>query len=344
MPNAITKTLLELERASEDYMPLIRFWRKLSKSTHQNSKEQLYSFILHNKIQITEQGDIVLEKGVKRKNGGLPDELVDDRTGTIDHSIGSYVSMPREKVVDDKNQTCSAGLHCAPPSYVRQFYGSHILVELIVDPRDVVSVPVDYNSRKIRCCAYRVMGYSPKEQREKQIIKLSEFITNLDNDSIANTVKEEIKEKVSTIKNEEILVQNKEKFNVVNLGGLSAKAVVALTMKTLGCETFGGSEPRKANVLKIAEKKFSEAGYTVSMNENARPVKPEVEEKITAKVSIKDNTIQWSVFDNITAKAIVKLVISHLSCVEFGGKEPRKAQVLKIAEKLYNEHNWKIIK
>lgn len=114
LPSVIAKALIELERAGEDYMPLIRFWRKLSKSSSENSKQQLYSFIVHNKIQITELGDVVLEKGVKQRSGGMPDELVDDRTGTIDHSIGSFVSMPREKVEDNPNVTCASGLMCSP--------------------------------------------------------------------------------------------------------------------------------------------------------------------------------------------------------------------------------------
>lgn len=326
---------MELEKANEDYMPLIRFWRKLSKSPHKNSKEQLYSFIIHNKIQITEQGDIVLEKGVKQKSNGMPDELVDDRTGTIDHSIGSYVSMPREKVVDNKNITCSSGLHAAPPEYVRNFYSSGILIELVVNPVDVVSVPTDYNSRKVRCCAYRVMGYSPKTARTKQIIKLSEFITNLDNEITYNKKSKEDKSINSTRIEKEIVTLNKENFKVINLGGLSAKAVVALTMDNLGCKLFGGSEPRKAAVLKIAQEKFNEAGWTVSMNENSKPLEEKVEKEILKNKNLKS-------FDSMTAKQVVQEVMKDLKCEKFGGDIPRKAKVVSQAGKLYENAGWKV--
>jgi len=335
LPDAITKTLMELERAGEDYMPLIRFWRKLSKSPHQNSKDQLYSFIIHNKIQITEHGDVVLEKGVVQKANGMPDEFVDDYTKKIDHSIGSYVSMPREKVVDNKNQTCAAGLHAAPPSYVRDFYKQSVLVEIIVNPADIVSVPIDYNSRKVRCCAYRVAGYSLKTPRNKQIIKLSEFITDINDSSIYNQpVKEQEKSTIKTTKIEEIVNENKS-GSIINLGGLSGKAIVAITMQNLNCQSFGGPNPSKSAVLKTAADKFSKAGWTVSMNENCNPIEKETEEKIL-------NNRNFKTFENMTAKEVVAEVMKDLKCDKFGGDVPRKAQVLEKARKLYADNNWKI--
>lgn len=179
MPKAIVKKLLELEKGGDDFMPLLRFWRKLKENPSTNSREQLYSFMMANKMSITEQGDIVFEKGVKRKHGGLPDQLVDVYTGRVDHSIGMIVEMPRNKVNDDPQQTCSHGIHCAPPEYVRDFYGSGVIIECIVNPKDVVSVPVDYNNRKVRVCRLQVMGFAGKTPRVDQVIKLSDFLENM---------------------------------------------------------------------------------------------------------------------------------------------------------------------
>lgn len=352
LPPAIVKTLIELEKANEDYMPLIRFWRKLSKSPHQNSKEQLYSFILHNKIQITEQGDVVLEKGVTQKPGGMPDELVDCRTKTIDHSVGSYVSMPREKVNDNKNQTCSTGLHAAPAEYVRQFYSNNTLIEVVVNPMDIVSVPVDYNSRKVRCCAYRVAGYSPKTPRSKQIVKLSEFIPNMGVNTTYSTSSSESVEKVSTTKVADIKKETGATTKVINLGGLSAKAIVAITVKELGCETFGGNAPGKSACLKKAKKMFEDAGWTVSINENAPTVAPEVEAEITGekveKVAQIVETVKEFVeskvvdFTDRTAKDIVTQAMKDLGCVKFGGMIPRRGRVIELATKLYIDAGWSI--
>lgn len=242
-------------------MPLIRFWKKLSKSEFSNSVEQLYSFILHNKIQITELGDVVLEKGVKQKSNGNTEDLVDCRTGQIDHSIGMYVSMPRNKVNSNPEVTCSTGLHAAPSSYVRKFYSSGIIVEIVVNPVDIVSVPVDYNSRKVRCCAYRVVGYSPKNPRKKQVVKLSDFIPNL-SDITQASEKTEIKTKVNKSKvNTAVTPSGK----VINIDGLKAKEIVSLVMKTIKCKKFGGLVPRKAQVIKQATKLLNAKGYSISI-------------------------------------------------------------------------------
>jgi hypothetical protein len=342
LPPVIAKTLLELERSGEDYMPLIRFWRKLSKSPHQNSKEQLYSFIKHNKVQITELGDIVLEKGVSRKAGGMPDELVDARTGTIDHSVGSYVSMPRNGVVDDKNQTCASGLHAAPSEYVRDWYKQNVLVELVVNPMDVVSVPTDYDSRKVRCCAYRVVGYSPKTPRENQIVKLSEFITDIDSDQIHYQEKHTVESKGDKSRN---VVKENSSGKVINLGGLSAKAIVALTVKHLKCEPFGGEHPGKAAVLKQASKKFVEKGWTVSVKKGTTETISESGTKSRIKqkpAKPKQIVVNFKELKNATAKEVVKQTMKDLKCSKFGGDVPRKAKALKIAKKLYKEAGWKI--
>lgn len=177
LPNAIAKKFSELEQEGEDFLPLLRFWRKLKQNPSENSKAQLYSFMIANKMSITELGDIVVEKGVARKHGGAPDELVDHHTGDVDHSVGMVVQMPREQVNDDPNQTCSSGLHCAPPEYVRGWYSDGVIVECILDPKDVVSVPHDYNQQKIRVCKYRVVGYAKATPRTDQIVSLGDFIS-----------------------------------------------------------------------------------------------------------------------------------------------------------------------
>lgn len=179
MPEAIVKKLVELETNQDDFLPLLRFWRKLKENPSENSRKQLYTYMMANKMNITEQGDIVFEKGVRRKAGGAPDQLVDGHTGDVDYSIGKVVSMSREKVNDNPNETCSRGLHVAPPDYVRQFYKQDIIIECIVDPKDVVSVPVDYNQRKVRVCRLQVMGYAKKSVRTNQIVKLSDFLQEM---------------------------------------------------------------------------------------------------------------------------------------------------------------------
>ena len=181
IPTQLGKKLLELEKSGEDFLPFILFWKKLKQNPSQASIEQLYGFIEHNNIPLTEFGDIVTEKGVTAKEGGSIGELVDCHSHLVDNSIGMEVSMDREDVDDDPNQTCSHGLHVGAPDYVRRWYSNNIIVKCIVNPKDVVSVPTDYDNTKMRVCRYVVVGYSDKTET-KPVVSLSSFIENAPED------------------------------------------------------------------------------------------------------------------------------------------------------------------
>ncbi|MCA9749501.1 MAG: hypothetical protein KC414_10375 [Romboutsia sp.] len=117
VPPVIYKKLQELEQKdkSKHMTSLLRFWRKLSKNPSENSREDLYDFMTRNNIPITDEGDIVVEKGVNQKVGSYPGHLVDCRTGKVDNNVGLEVFMPRDKVNPNSNETCSYGLsvaHC----------------------------------------------------------------------------------------------------------------------------------------------------------------------------------------------------------------------------------------
>lgn len=176
IPDLIADKLVELEKKGEDFMPLLRFWKKLQTCETKLVVEQLYGFLIHNNIPITETGDIVTEKGVSQKSGGLPGELVDGWTGTVDNSIGSEVIIERSKVDSDPNRTCSRGLHVGAPDFVRKHWNQKVLIQCIVNPRDVVAVPTDYNNTKMRVCRYIVAGYSPKTPPTQTVMKLEDFL------------------------------------------------------------------------------------------------------------------------------------------------------------------------
>jgi len=173
IPAAIAKKLIEFKNKQADFLPLWRFWQKLKKNPSKNSKAQLYEFILRHKVPITELGDMVLEKGVYMKSDGT---LWDDYTKTLDNSIGMVVEMPSEKVVDDPKQGCAAGLHVAAPAYVRDHYSQSIVVECIVNPADVRSVPEEYSFTKMRVKRYQVMGLAKHSSREELVMKMEDFV------------------------------------------------------------------------------------------------------------------------------------------------------------------------
>lgn len=243
VPEVILKKLVEMEQEKQPILPLLKFWRKLSSNPSENSRNELYTFMIKNNIPITEEGDIVTEKGVSQKLGSFFGDLVDDRTKKIDNSIGSYVVLPREAVDADSNKTCSFGLHVAAPDYVRRVYSSSILVECIVNPKDVVSIPTDYNSTKMRVCAYRVAGYSRKEPRKSfTVVKLSDFF---------NTPIPEEQVKIGgEVKKTKKLAEVKE--DVFNLKDLTGKELIELVKEKTG-ELITISLKSKKSILKKAE-------------------------------------------------------------------------------------------
>ena len=64
--------------------------------------------------------------------------------------------MDRSKVEADRRITCAAGLHVAAWGYASGFSGTKIL-EIKINPRDVVAVPPDYEQQKMRVCQYLVL-------------------------------------------------------------------------------------------------------------------------------------------------------------------------------------------
>jgi hypothetical protein len=70
---------------------------------------------------------------------------------------GCVVEMERNAVDDNKDQTCSTGLHFCGMSYLSHFGGERTVI-VKINPRDVVSIPSDYNDAKGRACRYEVIG------------------------------------------------------------------------------------------------------------------------------------------------------------------------------------------
>jgi hypothetical protein len=65
--------------------------------------------------------------------------------------------MKRNMVDDDPESTCSRGLHFCSQNYLG-FYGRGRTMIVKVNPRDVVSIPVDYKNAKGRACRYEIYG------------------------------------------------------------------------------------------------------------------------------------------------------------------------------------------
>lgn len=161
MDTTLTRRMLQMIEEGFDIQPMATFLTNLMENPSYRAVNELYDFLEKSDLPITEDGHFLAYKRV-RKN------YTDCHSGKIDNSIGVTVSMPRNQVDEDKTQTCSTGLHFCSREYLSH-YGlgdSNRTVIVKINPRDVVSIPVDYNNAKGRCCQYEVVGELKHKEEE----------------------------------------------------------------------------------------------------------------------------------------------------------------------------------
>ena len=143
--------MLELEL---DIEPLALFLVNLYENPDYRAVNEAYGFIEASNLTITSDGHLLAYKRVR-------ENYMDIHSGTFDNSIGCKPKMDRNKVNPDKDETCSDGLHFCGRDYLPSFgtWGNGYRTMVVkVNPRDIVSVPVDYKNHKARCCEYEVVG------------------------------------------------------------------------------------------------------------------------------------------------------------------------------------------
>jgi hypothetical protein len=153
VPSALSDYIVLLHNEGLSFSHLLNFIDRLMLNPSCASVEQLYGFLEYGKNRITEDGKFRAYKVVR-------DDYTDCHTGQHDNSPGQTLGMPRNAVDDDPNRTCSRGYHVCSRQYADGFFfrRGNRMVEVEVDPADVVSVPRDYNNTKMRVCAYTVVA------------------------------------------------------------------------------------------------------------------------------------------------------------------------------------------
>lgn len=149
---------------------LVNFFEKVQTNPSEASREALYVWIKAHQdrsgLTISEEGDIVGYKGVRHDpeygyrsiNSGVEDVRVNDTVyrGRIPNPLGATVEMPRDLVDPSSHAYCSVGLHVGTYGYASSF-GGGLVLEVHVNPRDVVAVPADSGGQKVRTCRYVVV-------------------------------------------------------------------------------------------------------------------------------------------------------------------------------------------
>ena len=173
--DAITARILTMLEDGFKMDPLEKFLENLFSNPSFRAINELYGFLAENELPITDEGNFLAYKRVTA-------EFKDCWTGTFDNSVGSTVKEDRNLVDEDKYKTCSNGLHFCSANYLHNsLYGGsdNPIVIISINPRDVVSIPVDYNNSKGRCCEYKVIGIHTeakvKEALETSVVSEDHF-------------------------------------------------------------------------------------------------------------------------------------------------------------------------
>jgi len=150
--NAVADRLLDMLKGGFPVEPLVNFLTNLKENPSRTAVNELYGFLEKNSLPITPDGHFLAYKKVRA-------DFKDIYTGNMDNSVGQVVSMLRNEVDENASNTCSSGLHFCSLEYLPHFgrSGNDNVVILKINPKDVVSIPTDYNNAKGRACRYEVV-------------------------------------------------------------------------------------------------------------------------------------------------------------------------------------------
>lgn len=151
--NALTVRIMQMMSEGFDITPMVNFLENLLENPSHRAVNELYGFMDRCSLPITEDGHLLAYKIVRGN-------YTDTWTGKFDNSVGTIVEMPRNEVSDNKDDTCSSGLHFCSQEYLPYYGvgGDRKVVIVKVNPRDVVSIPSDCSQAKARACRYEVIS------------------------------------------------------------------------------------------------------------------------------------------------------------------------------------------
>lgn len=150
--DTIAKRILDFMTNGLPVEPLTKFLENLYNNPSRNSRSQLYSFLEHEHLPITEDGCFLAYKSVQPN-------YTDHHTGKFSNHIGAVLSIDRRNVDDNPHNGCSHGFHAGSLEYATTFGGDDRKVVIVkINPADVVSVPNDCEYQKLRTARYEVVA------------------------------------------------------------------------------------------------------------------------------------------------------------------------------------------
>lgn len=186
---SLAKRMIQMLQDGFDVTPMVNFMENMMQNPSKRAVTELYGFLEKNSLPITPDGHFLSYKRVRGDYKDVHSSKVlnkpaifmtdEDReyikekqngvTVTVEDSV-TVVSMERNRVDDDQNRTCSTGLHFCSRDYLDHFSGDRIVI-LKINPRDVVSIPTDYNDSKGRACRYTIVDEIDKDKADEAFTK-----------------------------------------------------------------------------------------------------------------------------------------------------------------------------
>ncbi len=151
--------MIEMLKEGFPIEPMVLFMDNLYQNPSKRAVDELYGFLEKGNLPITPDGHFLAYKKVRA-------DYMDCHSGTMDNSVGKVVEMERFDVDDNKDNTCSTGLHFCSKDYLNSFGGARTVI-VKINPRDVVSIPADYNQTKGRACRYEVVGEIDQDKADQ---------------------------------------------------------------------------------------------------------------------------------------------------------------------------------
>lgn len=158
--SALAKRIVSDFKRGFDVSALVNFLDRVSANPSQTARDELYLWLETSKLPFTPDGHFLAYKKVR-------EDYKDIYSGQFDHSIGTTLAMPRDKVDPNRNRTCSYGFHFCSLDYLNHYSSAvndHVMI-VKVDPANVVAIPSDYQNQKGRATGYTVVaeykGWAP---------------------------------------------------------------------------------------------------------------------------------------------------------------------------------------
>lgn len=153
--NEMSRRMIQIVKEGENIEYLLLFIENLMSNPSKRAIDELYNFLSHKNLPITEDGCFLAYKCVR-------ENYLDKHSGKFNNSPGAILEMPRNSVDDNCNNTCSYGFHAGSLEYSGPngsfWHATDKVIIVKINPADVVSIPADYNAQKLRTCKYEVVA------------------------------------------------------------------------------------------------------------------------------------------------------------------------------------------